>query len=128
MGVEQTKYVHTIDHDHEFEFLEIGHIGEWAEVPFNAKAWCSVITGSWITQHLGLTIIQVRDSCRIFFNEGWVLIDGVIVDGNHFVSKEQAVDLWCWKGLSVQELCWRRRESGYHLTTEEIYTFRVSHT
>ena len=86
-GVEQKFIVHTIDHDHEFEFLEIGHIGECAEVPFNVKAWCSIIAGSWITQHLRLRIIQGRDSFRIFNDEGRVLIDGVIVDGNPFVSK-----------------------------------------
>ena len=48
-----------MDHDHEFQFLEIGHIGEYTGVLFNAKVWCSVIAGSWITQYLGLFIDKV---------------------------------------------------------------------
>ena len=65
-GVEQKFIVHTIDHDYEFKFLEIEHIGECAEVSFNANAWFSVIAGNWITQHLGLRTIQGIDSFRIF--------------------------------------------------------------
>ena len=72
--------------------------------------------------------MQGRDSFRILNNNDRVLIDGVIVDGNPFVFKEQAMDLWCRKGLSVQELCSRQVESGYPLTTDELHTFRVLHT
>ena len=57
-GIEQTFIVHMIDHDHVLEFLEIRHIGECAEVLFNAKAWCSVIAGKWITQYLGLELVK----------------------------------------------------------------------
>ena len=44
-SVEKKYIVNTIDYNHEFKSLEIEHIGECAEVPFNAT-WCSVIAGS----------------------------------------------------------------------------------